>query len=178
MPGYIPKALHQFQHKAPKIFTFTLHPYTPPTYRFKVQMAKMESTELLLNKKDNTKVRQVLGKLLLYARAINKNLLMGLNKIASQQENATERTGSLVTHILNYCATYPDAVLIFDASNMILHIHTDASFLSESKEKAEREDISSCPISPKIPPKTCTTHQYMFYVKFKKTCWHQLVRRN
>ena len=110
MPGYIPKALHQFQHEAPDTFTFTSHPYTPPRYGLKVQMAKMESTEPLLNKKDNTKVRQVVGKLLFYARAININILMGLNTVSSQQENVTAQTALLVTHILNYCATYPDAI--------------------------------------------------------------------
>ena len=30
MPGYIPKALHQFQHEDPDTLTFTSHPYTPP----------------------------------------------------------------------------------------------------------------------------------------------------
>ena len=136
MPGYLPKALNQFQHEAPDGFTFSSHPFTPPTYGLKVQMAKQESEEPLLDKQKNTRIRQVVGKILFYARAIDSNLLMGLNTIATQQENATARTGTLVTHILNYCATYPDAVLTFYASDMILHIHTDASFLSKPKEKS------------------------------------------
>ena len=61
---------------------------------------------------------------------------MGLNTIASQQENATARTAELVTHLLNYCETHPNAVVTYDASDMILHIHTDASFLSEPKAKS------------------------------------------
>ena len=121
MPGYIGKALHQFQHKPPEKITFTSHPYTPPTYGLKVQMAKRESEEPLLDKKDNTRVRQVVGKVLFYARAINSNLLMGLNTIASQQENATARTALLVTHILNYCATYPDAILTYGRYMEIKH---------------------------------------------------------
>ena len=133
IPGYLPKALHQFQHEFPNSFTFASHPYTPPKYGLKVQMEKMESTEPLLDKKDNTKIRQVFGKVLFYSRAIDKNMLMSLKTIASQQENATARTESLVTHLINYCATYPEAVLTFDARDMILHIHKDASFLSEPK---------------------------------------------
>ena len=54
-------------------------------------MAKTESTQPLLDKKDNTKVRQVVGKILFYARAITNNLMMGLNTIAIQQEDATVR---------------------------------------------------------------------------------------
>ena len=62
MPGYLQKALHQFQHEAPDSLTFSSHPYTPPTYGVKVQMAKVESTAPLLDKKYNTRVRQVVGK--------------------------------------------------------------------------------------------------------------------
>ena len=98
-------------------------------------MEKLESTEPLLDKKYNTRIQQVSGKLLFYARAIDNNLLMGLNTIASQQENAMTRTSALLTHLLNFCATYPDAILTFNASDMILHIHTYASFLSKPKAK-------------------------------------------
>ena len=116
-------------------------------------MAKQEIEEPLLDKKDNTRVQQVVGKVLFYARAIDSNLLMGLNTIASQQENATARTAMLVTHILNYCATYPDAVLTFDASDMILHIHTDASFLSEPKAKSRAGGYFFLSDFPKDPTK-------------------------
>ena len=61
---------------------------------------------------------------------------MAFNTIATQQENATERTAMLVTHMLNYCATFTDAILTYDASDMILHIQSDASFLSEPKAKS------------------------------------------
>ena len=116
-------------------------------------MAKQESEEPLLNKKENTRVWQVVGKVLFYARAIYSNLLMGLNTIALQQENATACTESLVTHLLNYCATYPDAVLTFDASNMILHIHTDASFLSKPKAKSRAGGYFFLSDFPKDPTK-------------------------
>ena len=135
MPGYLPKALYQFQHDATDSFTFSSHPYTPPTYGLKVQMAKVEITVPTLNKKENTRIRQVVGKILFYAQAIDSNLLMGLNTIASQQENETARTAALVTHLLNYCATYPNSVVTYDTSDMILHIHPDASFLSKPKAK-------------------------------------------
>ena len=61
---------------------------------------------------------------------------MTLNTIATHQENATEQTSMLVTHMLNYCATFPDAIITYDASDMILHIKSDASYLSEPKAKS------------------------------------------
>ena len=38
-----------------------------------------------------------------------------------------------MSHFLDYCATYPDAILKFHASDMKLWIHTDASYLCQPK---------------------------------------------
>ena len=136
MPGYALRSLRQFQHPLPDDFTMSAHPYVVPVYGKKVQLAQQESTAPKLSEPDTLRVRQVVGRFLFYARAIDSNLLMALNTIATQQENATERTAMLVTHMLNYCATFPDAILTYDASDMILHIQSDASFLSEPKAKS------------------------------------------
>ena len=76
-----------------------------------------------------------------YDRAMSEHqtyILMqkALNTIASQQESATLYTAALVKHLLNYCSTYPEAVLTYVNSDMVLHIHTNASFLSEPKAKS------------------------------------------
>eukprot|EP00957_Ditylum_brightwellii_P159127 12110677-Ditylum_brightwellii.AAC.1 len=41
-----------------------------------------------------------------------------------------------MTHVLNYCATHPDAVVRYSASNMALHIHSDASFMYEMEARS------------------------------------------
>jgi hypothetical protein len=41
-----------------------------------------------------------------------------------------------VTDLLNYCATHPDAVVRYHASDMALHIHSDASYLSVAKARS------------------------------------------
>jgi hypothetical protein len=43
-----------------------------------------------------------------------------------------------LTHFLNYCATHPDAEIIFRASDMVLHNHLDAAYLvaSEARSRA------------------------------------------
>jgi hypothetical protein len=38
--------------------------------------------------------------------------------------------------MLNYLATHPDATIIYHASDMILHIHSDASYLSVSNARS------------------------------------------
>jgi hypothetical protein len=39
-------------------------------------------------------------------------------------------------HLLDYVATHPDAILTYAKSVMILHVHSDASYLSEPKARS------------------------------------------
>ena len=42
----------------------------------------------------------------------------------------------MVTQLLNYIATHPLVVIKYTASPMILHIHSDASYLSEKRARS------------------------------------------
>jgi hypothetical protein len=61
---------------------------------------------------------------------------MPINVLASEQSNATEVTADKVIKLLNYCNTNPDTKIRYHASEMILHIHRDASYLSENEAKS------------------------------------------
>ena len=37
---------------------------------------------------------------------------------------------------LDYVATHPDAILTFHASDMVLHVHSDASYLTEPRARS------------------------------------------
>ena len=41
-----------------------------------------------------------------------------------------------VKQLLNYAATHPDAIVTYQASDMILAVHSDASYLLESKARS------------------------------------------
>ena len=56
----------------------------------------------------------------------------------------------VTNHLLDYLATYPDATMRFYASDMILNIHSDASYLSV-KNSQSRAEISPGATS-KDPP--------------------------
>jgi hypothetical protein len=60
---------------------------------------------------------------------------MALNDLATEQTAATEKTKTAAGQLLDYLATHPDAKIRFQASDMILHIHSDASYLSVSKSR-------------------------------------------
>jgi hypothetical protein len=55
---------------------------------------------------------------------------MPLNDIATEQTKATEKTQAATNKLLDYLATHPDAAIRYHASDMILHIHSDVSYLS------------------------------------------------
>ena len=77
-----------------------------------------------------------MGTFLYYGIAVDNTILMALNALAVQQNRATKKTATEVTQFLNYCATNPDATVTFEASDMILHVHSDASYLSEPNGKS------------------------------------------
>jgi hypothetical protein len=60
---------------------------------------------------------------------------MPINVLASEESNATEVTADKVIKLLNYCNTHPETKISYHASDMILHIHSEASYLSENEAK-------------------------------------------
>jgi hypothetical protein len=57
---------------------------------------------------------------------------MALSSIASKQTRATTNTMAKAKQLLDYLATHPDATIRFQASDMVLNVHLDASYLSET----------------------------------------------
>jgi hypothetical protein len=127
MPGYIKAALHKYQHTAPARPEHAPYTWNPPIYRAKTQFVNEITTSPALSDKDVNKSQQRMGTLLYYARAVDPTLIMPINVLASEQSNATEITADKVIKLLNYCNTYPDTKIRYHASDMILHIHIDAS---------------------------------------------------
>jgi hypothetical protein len=60
-------------------------------------------------------------------------MLKPLGTLSTQQSQPTETTMNAIIKFLNYAATHPNAELKYTASDMILWIDLDASYLSESK---------------------------------------------
>ena len=129
MPGYIQKVLHRYQHPQPSRAVNTPHEYNVPVYGKRVQYAPPEDTSPLLDSAGTKYIQGVVGSLLYYARAIDSTLLTALNEISGKQARPTQHTKNAVHHLLNYVATHPHAVVRYYASDMILHIDSDASYL-------------------------------------------------
>jgi hypothetical protein len=95
-----------------------------------------ETTSPALSNKDVNKLQQLTGTLLYYVRAVDPTLIMLINVLASEQSRATEVTADKVIKLLNYCNTHPETKIRYHASAMILHIHSDASYLSDKESKS------------------------------------------
>jgi hypothetical protein len=57
---------------------------------------------------------------------------MALSTISSKQAKGTQQTMAKMKQLLDYSATHPDAMVRFHVSDMILNIHSDASYLSKA----------------------------------------------
>ena len=130
MPGYVEQALQRFQHAALSRPEYSPHAWQKPTYGTKTQYAPPEDTSASLNAVDTKHVHEVFGTLVLfYARAIDSTMRVALSTLASQQSKGTKADMITLPQFLNYTATNPDAAVLFTASDMCLHVSSDASHL-------------------------------------------------
>eukprot|EP00804_Cyclotella_cryptica_P026973 CCRYP_019724-RA/>CCRYP_019724-RA protein AED:0.30 eAED:0.43 QI:0/0/0/1/0/0/5/0/439 len=88
--------------------------------------------------------------LLFYACAVDNTVLLSLSAIVSEQANLTQLTNKRCNNLLDYCASHPNAIVCFRASNMILNIHSNASYLFETNASSRIADyffLGSVPIN-------------------------------
>jgi hypothetical protein len=133
IPGYIERALQRFEHPPPSRSQHMPHAWVKPQYNAKTQHAPQEDTTAAPDATATKRVQEVLGTLLFYARTVDSTLLVVIGTLASQQSKGTKATMQALVHLLNYCATHPNAVVRFHASDMMLHIESDTSYLSAPK---------------------------------------------
>jgi hypothetical protein len=135
MPGYVSNVLSKFQHDAPKHPQHTPSRYVTPVYGAKTQYATKDETPPITPKQCLT-IQKITGSVLYYARAVDPTVLMPLNDIETEQTKAKEKTQAATNQMLDYVATHPDAAIRYHASDMILHIHSDTSYLSVSNARS------------------------------------------
>ena len=135
MPGYTSKALTKFQHEPPTKPVDAPYKHVPIIYGAKTQHV-VEDTSPKLPPKEITRIQNIVGTLLYYARAVDCTLSTAFSTIPSQQANATVKTKEACEKLLDYMATHTNATVRFTASDMILAVHSDASYLSEAKARS------------------------------------------
>jgi hypothetical protein len=147
MPGYIANLLSKFQHDMPK------HPHhipsrcVVPVYGAKTQFATQDETPPL-KAKQCLHIQKVTGSVLYYTRAVDPTVLMPPTGTATEKTKATEKTQAATNQLLDYLVTHPDTTIRHHASSMILHIHSDASYLSVSHAHSRLGGLFFCGNKP------------------------------
>ena len=131
MPNYVKKALKQFQHKVLRELQHAPYPSAPIQYGAKKQYATQKSSAPLVDAKTKKFIQQVCGKFLFLCRAVDSTLLCPISAIASQSSAPTTDTLEYTMKLLDYLGTQEDAVLSYHASDMIVAVHSHASYLSK-----------------------------------------------
>ena len=62
-------------------------------------------------------------------------MLHALNNLATRVKDGTQKTTEALNHFLDYYATHPNTVVLYKASNMVLHSHSDAAYVVATGER-------------------------------------------
>ena len=144
MPGYLDKAFTRFKHEAPGKIQNSPHPHVVPQYGMKTQYATDGDDSPLLSNEDTKYIQAVTGTLLYYARAIDPTILTALSSIATEQAKSTANTLKKVKQLLDYCASQDNAIITYNASKMILAVHSDAGYCNEKNARSCAGGHFSC----------------------------------
>ena len=124
-----------FQHPAPPKPQHSPAQAAPIQYGAKVQQEYID-TSPQISKEGIRRIQEIVGTFAWYSAATDPTMAKTLSSIASRQAKATEQLKREVNHFLDYCATHPDARVRFVASDMILALHSDASYLTEPNSRS------------------------------------------
>ena len=107
----------------------------PPEYGKKIQYA-IQDLSLDLDPEAINYIQQVTGKFGYPSRSVDNTMQHALNDLAIAATKGTEQTMEELVHFLNFCATNPDASIIFRRSDMILSIDSNAAYLVAPKARS------------------------------------------
>ena len=135
MLGYISRALSRFNYH-PTRAQHSPHAWIQLHYGAATQFTESPDCSEPFPTAKITRLQQIIGVLLYYAQIIESTMLVMLSMPASAQSKGTVKTMQAATQLLNHCATHPNATIYNRASDMVLHIHSDASYLSASGSRS------------------------------------------
>ena len=136
VPGFVNKALNKYQHPKPSKPQHAPAKADPIQYGSKSQQSKPEDTSPQLSPAGIKRIQDIVGTFGWYARATDPTMEKTLSSIAGRQAKATQQLKKEVEWFLDYCATHPDAIIRYHASDMRLALHSDGSYLSEPDSKS------------------------------------------
>ena len=135
MPGYVARALTRFKITKNPESTDAPAAFVPVIHGKKEQQAVVDNTPPLDPARAKL-IQEIVGVFLYYARGVDSSMITTCNNLAQAQAAPTEATWAAAQHFLQYAATWPNAQLVFHASDMVLKVQSDGSHLSISNARS------------------------------------------
>jgi hypothetical protein len=85
-----------------------------------------------------------------YSRAVDPSMAPTINDISTDQSSASQDTLAKCKMLLDYAATHPKSIIRYRASDMILHIDSDAAYLVQ--QNTHSRYAGHCLLSDNPPP--------------------------
>jgi hypothetical protein len=141
VPNYIKNTLERFGIEIKTHGTHAPAPSPEKRYYDKTPQEATTDDSPAVGPAEQKFIQEVVGVLGWYARAVDPTIVCAVNKIASRQARPTEAVVKDALQLLDYVATYPDATIVYEPSDMMLQLHSDASWLSESESRSRAAGI-------------------------------------
>jgi len=90
----------------------------------------------MLSAPNKTRLQEIIGSLIYFARCIDSRILSTLGVIGTNIADGTERVAVMATYLLIFFAANRNPSIQYYASDMILCGHTDALHLLVSKARS------------------------------------------
>lgn len=100
-----------------------------------------------------------------YSWVVNETMLTPLSALASQHSKSTTEMMKRVKQFLDYAATQEPAVLTYCKSDMVLAIHSDASYLNKEKACSQAGWHHFQSENVAYPPNNCSIHNVAEMIK-------------
>ena len=155
MPNSFCKYLERFQHPMPTLPQHSPHKWLAHTYEAKVQYSPKATTAPKLDKHGITRVRSIAGTFLYISVVVDPTMLVALHEIGAEKAFPATNTFKKTQMIMDSSATQPDAIIRFHASDMCLHIDSDAAYLVQTNARSRAAGhyyLSDNPPPPHIRP--------------------------
>ena len=132
MHGYVQHAIHKFHTRVKETNKATDAPHLyKATKKQGLSMTQAMDDGAKLSPQAIKQLQQIVGTFLFYSRAVDPTMLTALSIIATEQSQGTCTTKEKTEHCLMYATTHPNDTIKYYKSDMILKIHSNASYLSE-----------------------------------------------
>jgi hypothetical protein len=135
MNGYIQKLLRRVRPNGIKGAS-TPALYVPPNYGNPGSQKATVDASHLASESDKKLLQSVVGTLLYYSRAVDPSICTAVHQLGSVQSKPTANDMKSMECLLQYVSTHSNMGIRYYASNMILQLMSDASYLCRPRARS------------------------------------------